>query len=144
MAMEEITLSVPRAIPDGRWHRQTVVSREPVNPHDRVVGRYRRLLRERNRIAWTRHGRRKRHEAFEVAYRSLVKQLAKDVSDTVGDRAARLDIRTRIYGSLTGIVAVSTEDQGRLRDQAVRLFGWGVVLAGVGLTALAATVYLRL
>jgi len=142
--MEEITLSVPRAIPDGRWHRQNVAPREPVNPHDRVVGRYRRMLRERNRIAWTRHGRRRRHDAFEVAYRSLVKQLAKDVSDPIGDRAARLDIRTRIYGSLTGIVAATTADQGRLRDQAARLFAWGLVLAGVGLAALAATVYLRL
>lgn len=144
MAIEEITLSVPQAVPDADWQRPERTAFDAVNPDDRVVGRYRRILRDRNRFSWTRRGRQKRRETFEVAYRTLVKQLAKELTESIGDRSARLDTRTRIYASVTGILAVTTAEQQRCRRQSSKLFGWGLVLAGMGLTALGTTVYLTL
>lgn len=141
MAVEEITLSVPQAVPHGDRQAERSAC-DMVNPDDRMVGRYRRILRDRNRFSWTRRGRQKRRETFEVAYRSLVKQLAKELTESIGDRSARLDTRTRIYASLTGILAITTAAQNRYQDQSSRLFGWGLVLAGVGMSALGATLYL--
>lgn len=135
MAIEEIILSVPQSLP-------TQVAAEDMNPDDRVVRRYRGLLQDQYRFAWTQRGRRKRQEAFEVAYRSLAKQLASEVTGSIEDRAVKLDTRTRIYVSLTGMLAVASAEQRRLRDQTRRLFGWGLTLFGIGLGSLAATVYL--
>ncbi len=144
MAIEEITLSVPQSHSGSDWGRQEETACEAVNPDDRTVSRYRRMLRDRNRFTWTQRGRRKRQEAFEVAYRSLIKQLAKELTESIADRSARLDTRTRIYASLTGILAVSTADQRRMRERASRLFGWGLILAVVGLTTLSTTLYLTI
>lgn len=136
MAIEEITLSVPLSLPESGSREH--IPGEAVNPDDQMVRRYARMLEARYRFAWTRRGRRKRLEAFEAGYRSLVKQFAKEVTAPIDDRSIRLDARTRIYASLTGILAAATADQRRLRDRAFRLFGWGLALCGVGLGGLAA------
>ena len=144
MPIEEITLSVPESLPEAGSGRSVAAETGAINTDDRVVGRYRRILADRYRFAWTHRGRRRRQTAFEVAYRGLVKQLAKEVTEPIADRTVKLDIRTRIYAALTGILAVATEDQRQRHNRSRRLFTWGLALSGVGLVSLGAAAYLVL
>ncbi|MGE0623538.1 MAG: hypothetical protein AB7I04_24205 [Pseudomonadales bacterium] len=140
MPIEEITLSVPQSLPDSGTEQRAASA--TAHSDDRMVRRYRGLLRDSYRFAWTRRGRQKRQDTFEVAYRSLVKQLAQEITAPIEDRVIRLDARRSIYASLTGIIGAAASDQRRLRDRSRRLFGWGLALCSVGLGSLAVTLVL--
>ncbi|MGD8417425.1 MAG: hypothetical protein PVH91_10230 [Pseudomonadales bacterium] len=144
MAIEEITLSVPQVLPDSGIAYQSEHERQATGPDLQVGRRYRQILRERDRFTWTRRGRARREEVFDVAYRSLVKQMAKDATEAIRDRSARLQSRTRIYATLTELLTISAEDQRRARYRARRTMTWGIGLAAFGLTCVCGVLLLAL
>lgn len=133
MAIEEITLSVPAtggAVADPPDASQ---DRDAANA---FVRSYRKLVRDRDRFAFGKRHRRRRQANFEVAFKSLVKNLAQEATAGISSRPARLAARTRIYISIIGLAYAASEDHRRATASARRAMKWAVAIGAVGVLAM--------
>ena len=136
MPVEEIVLSLPE------------VARAPddndgavANGSEELIRHYQQLLASKRRFAWTRRARLRRAASFDAACKSLAKQLARESTAAVENRATRLEARTRIYATVGGLLSVNAMEAQRsaLRNLfAVRYALLLGVLGGASLTAMVA------
>jgi len=138
MPVETIVLSLPEAA------RETDISdrsdsRLSTRRHQELVRGYQQLLKKRRRFAWTDRARQRREEVFATACKSLAKQLARESTEEVEDRADRLKARTRAYTAFGSLMTVSASEAERsaLRNySALRLALLFGILGGATLSAL--------
>jgi hypothetical protein len=144
MAIEEITLSVPgvgRADAEGTTlPGRRAAARSSTSPECDFVRSYRKLVRERDRFALGRRAHRRRQENFDAAFKSLVKNLAQEVTGGIPSRSAKLAARTRIYISIVGLAHAVASEHRRSRASARRLLRWATGIGAFGILGLAYTV----
>lgn len=145
MTIEEITLSVPGV---GRADADRTASPDRRAANGRSAGSdcdfvhsYQRLLKERDRFALGRRSHRRRQETFDVAFKSLVKNLAQEVTASIPNRSAKLAARTRIYISIVGLAHAVAKEHRRSRAAAARLFKWAIAICALGILGMAYTLF---
>jgi hypothetical protein len=143
MAVEEIVLSLPEATRESELSRLSATERDR-NHNDELIGRYRQMLDARRRFAWTKRGRARREEVFEAACKNMAKQLARQSTDKVQDRASRLAARALIYGAVDGLLATAAREQQRQASQYRKALRYAFWLGSLGALMVAVLIALGL
>jgi hypothetical protein len=139
MAVEEVVLSVPGhpqswTEPQSERHASEGSPADPSGTLEPVVRDYFVSARATDRLAVGNWIRRRRRERFDLALKSLVKTIAMEASRKVPDRAARLDVKTQVYGSVMGLAQAMSRDQLIVIRRARRTLRWGLAFAAIGVT----------
>jgi hypothetical protein len=140
--MEEITLSVPRTLPDRQEapaRNETGSPQAPVEL-ERLARGFLAAARSRDRPALTDRHRRQRQENFELRLKGLIKPVASETADLIADRRCRIEVRTRIYAAMMVMARVSAQDQVRTVRRCRRALRWAFASGAVGTAGMFFTV----
>jgi hypothetical protein len=145
MAIEEITLSVPGEESVSAENGSSNGGRSAPHRGDTAIDcdfvrGYREILRERDRFALSRRGRERRQHNFEIAFKSLVKNLAREATSTIPNRPAKLSARTRIYISLIELAGAVAEDHRQSMASARRVLLSAIGVGTIGVLGMAYTI----
>ncbi len=141
MPVEEIVLSLPGAARESELKRTSASERDSKH-RDELISRYRQMLEARRRFAWTRRGRTRREEVFDAACKGMAKQIARQSTDTMEDRATRLAARALVYGAVDGLLSTAAREQRRAAFRYHRAVRYAFLLGSLGaLTAAALIIF---
>ena len=107
---------------------------------ERLVAGYLKAARVRDRLALTQRARQRRQERFQLALKTLAKGMATEATRTVHERPLRLDIRTRIYGTMMVLARVTSEDHLAVVGRARNTLRWALSIAVLGFAGIVFTV----